>query len=281
MADGFGLGPWGGVGLGGGGAGDTTPPIVVYTYDPPPVQTDAPVTVTVTDNLDLLDLFLVLISFPSVGISEVVWDGTGQGPRYTGAGNALEVVGTTGRRLTFLRSGGWPAALMTITTRGWDSDGNMGVGVLTLATLQGLPAPALGGGAGESGLPARVFKVDPLTGDMVREGGRFVRIGGIESIAQDIDTAVKLIAGENFLDLDEGIPYFEDESDPAKTAILVKNPNLQAVREVFRGAVAARPGVRSVRQLDLQRVADRSFALTLACDTDLGELGPVVVSLEV
>lgn len=272
----FGTGGWGldlDVGL---CVGDTIPPVVVYSA-PSPLPTGSSVSVMVTDNLDLLNLYIVTAFFPTSGIYEIVWDGFAQGPRYLGPGNQIESVGVTGRKLTFLRSGGWPDTTVTFFTRAWDTDGNMGLGALTLSTgLVLLQESAAVAGLAE---PARMFEASLVTGDMVRESGRFVRIGGIDSIAQDIRTALQLIAGEWFLDLTEGIPYFEDESNPAATAVLIKNPNIQALRELFRKALLARPGVLDVLQLDIQRDRNRSFALTASANTDLGELGPLVVTL--
>lgn len=115
-------------------------------------------------------------------------------------------------------------------------------------------------------------------GDRVREGGRFVRVSGLDSIAQDIRCALGAIQefdadgepiGEWAFDFTVGIPYRRD--------ILVKGPDMVRVREVFRRAIAARKGVTEVTSLTVEvEPTTRTLTVEFAARADLGQLAGVV-----
>jgi hypothetical protein len=111
---------------------------------------------------------------------------------------------------------------------------------------------------------AHVLLLDPDTGDLVIADGDLVLVSGIDAVAQLIQSYLLLFRGEWFLDESAGIPYFED--------ILVKNPNLSAIREIFRQTLLEVPGVLSVESLSLELSAERTLSVDWKVDTDLGEL---------
>jgi hypothetical protein len=111
---------------------------------------------------------------------------------------------------------------------------------------------------------AQDLKLDPDTGDLVIADGDLVLVSGIDAVAQLIRGYLLLFRGEWFLDESAGIPYFED--------ILVKNPNLSAIREIFRQTLLEVPGVLSVESLSLELSAERTLSVDWKVDTDLGEL---------
>ncbi len=84
-------------------------------------------------------------------------------------------------------------------------------------------------------------------------------------IQQRISQVLKTIAGDWFLDLDYGIPYFEQ--------ILVKNPNLPSVQDLFRRALLSVKGVSSVERLTLDlNTTSRTLTVNWVVLTDLGLL---------
>ena len=86
-----------------------------------------------------------------------------------------------------------------------------------------------------------------------------------EGIQQRISQVLKTIAGEWFLDLDYGLPYFEQ--------ILIKNPNLPAVQDIFRRALLSVKGVSSVERLTLSLdTPNRILRVDWVVSTDLGLL---------
>ena len=86
-----------------------------------------------------------------------------------------------------------------------------------------------------------------------------------EGIQQRISQVLKTIAGEWFLDLDYGLPYFEQ--------ILIKNPNLPSVQDLFRRALLSVKGVSSVERLTLSLdTTSRTLTVSWVVLTDLGLL---------
>jgi hypothetical protein len=74
-------------------------------------------------------------------------------------------------------------------------------------------------------------------GDLKLENGTTKIIDGPEYAEQRISVTCDFFLGEFFLNTKEGIPYFRD--------ILIKNPNPDTVRSVFRRAILQTPGVVS------------------------------------
>jgi len=86
-----------------------------------------------------------------------------------------------------------------------------------------------------------------------------------EGIQQRIGQTLRTIAGEWFLDLDYGLPYFEQ--------ILVKNPNLPSVQDIFRRARLSVKGVSSDERLTLSLdTTSRTLTVDWVVSTDLGLL---------
>lgn len=93
-------------------------------------------------------------------------------------------------------------------------------------------------------------------GDLALEGGSPVWIGESLYARQRIEVTSEFFLGEFFLNLLEGIPYHRD--------VLIKNPNPDTVRSVFRRAFLNTPGIVAIRNLTYTpnfetRVADIDF----------------------
>ena len=79
------------------------------------------------------------------------------------------------------------------------------------------------------------------------------------------ESILRQLAGEWFLDLDYGLPYFEQ--------ILVKNPNLPSVQDIFRRAILSVKGVSSVERITLSLdTTQRTLSVSWVVLTDLGLL---------
>jgi hypothetical protein len=133
----------------------------------------------------------------------------------------------------------------------------------TSASVDGTPAPSV---------YARDLMLDPTTGDLALVAGDLVLVSGREAIAQSCRMRLRFFAGEWFADLDAGVPYFG--------AVLVKNPNPDQLRGIFRDVILGTDGVTDVPELGL--VYDgtaRSLSITFTASTDLGQLGPLNVSI--
>lgn len=104
-----------------------------------------------------------------------------------------------------------------------------------------------------------------LTGDLDVQAGQLALVRDGIAIAQAVGTAIKMVKGEWFLDLDVGLDYLG--------AIFVKAPNLTIIRAKFLTAILAVAGVLDVPTLKLSfDAAARTLAVTWAVTTDVGEL---------
>lgn len=112
----------------------------------------------------------------------------------------------------------------------------------------------------------RDWKSDPATGELVI-GDDIVMVSGPDSIRQDAEERLGYVRGEWFLEPedDEAIPLFD--------RVLVKNPNLAALRSIYEKALLATPGVKTVLSLTIafDRAARRA-RIDFRASTDLGEI---------
>lgn len=92
-------------------------------------------------------------------------------------------------------------------------------------------------------------------GDLDTSTGDLRLLGDQDAVVQDIDTRLGFFRGEWFLDLDEGVPYYEE--------ILVKNPRLNVVRAILTEAMLGSPLVTEVNDLTLDYdAASRTLDVT-------------------
>jgi len=85
------------------------------------------------------------------------------------------------------------------------------------------------------------LKIDTATGDLAIENGDLVLLDGPDAIAQHLSTRLRFWKGDWYLDTRIGIPYLEQ--------ILIKAPNENVVRAIFRKAILDTPGVEALRSL--------------------------------
>lgn len=110
----------------------------------------------------------------------------------------------------------------------------------------------------------RDLKLD-ADGDLLFEGGDMVLDSGASSIVSDVRARLNTFRGEWFLDQEIGIPYFDD--------VLVKRPNLPAIRAIFRDAMLETPGIAEIVSMAFDYDgAQRRMTLKFRAATDTGEL---------
>lgn len=108
------------------------------------------------------------------------------------------------------------------------------------------------------------LKLSTLTGDIAIENDDLVIIDGVDDIAQHIKIRLRFFRGEWTLDLRVGIPYFE--------RILVKNPDLVAIRAIFREAILETPGIVALLDFDLAvDSGKRTLTVRFTASTDISE----------
>lgn len=112
-------------------------------------------------------------------------------------------------------------------------------------------------------------------GDIDLTGHRLSLITGEAAIQQSVFIRLRFFYEEWFLDKRLGVPYYRD--------VLVKNPNLDLVRSLFREAVRTTPGISTVPEMDLVLDATtRELDVTFTAVMDTGEaltFGPFIVEI--
>lgn len=73
-------------------------------------------------------------------------------------------------------------------------------------------------------------------GDLVMTSD--IESGGTDPVLQDCIQSISWIAGEWFLDIQSGVPFFQE--------IFVKNPDLDAVNAIFMSVLQQVPGVVAI-----------------------------------
>jgi hypothetical protein len=112
---------------------------------------------------------------------------------------------------------------------------------------------------------ARDLKLDPVDGDLVVDGGDLAQVKDAEAIVQACTLALSLFRGEWFLDEALGVPYYE--------SVLVKNPNLAAIREIYRRKLLSVDGVDEVLSLNLDyNRSTRKLLIAWRVSSAFGEL---------
>lgn len=107
-----------------------------------------------------------------------------------------------------------------------------------------------------------IIRVIPI-GDLALENGDVVIIDGRDQIRQAIFCNFRFFLAEWFLDLREGVPYFQE--------ILVKSPNLETVSSAFREALRKTPGVTEINLFELELdTANRRLLFRFEVSTDDG-----------
>ena len=101
-------------------------------------------------------------------------------------------------------------------------------------------------------------------GDLELIGHQINLATGDEAIAQQIQIRCQFFLAEWFLDQQIGIPYLRE--------ILIKNPNLDVVRDIYRQAIEGCPGVDRLTSLDVAIDAPtRTLNVSFVALLDTGE----------
>ncbi len=80
--------------------------------------------------------------------------------------------------------------------------------------------------------------------DLALFEGNLVLCRDARAVAQRVENRFRFFLGEWFLDLREGIPYFQ--------VILVKGPDVKVIRQIFLKVVTETPGMADVLDFDMQ-----------------------------
>ena len=88
----------------------------------------------------------------------------------------------------------------------------------------------------------RTLKLNVDTGDLVIEDNNFVFISGSDRLRQNLLTRLRTYLGEWFLNINMGIPYYQD--------VFKKGLPLAQITGVFKEAIVTTPGVEELLKFD-------------------------------
>lgn len=80
-------------------------------------------------------------------------------------------------------------------------------------------------------------------GDIQIDGGSLSLVTGVDGIRQDLIQKLRTFLGEWFLDLSDGVSYYQN--------ILIKNPSPQVVESLLQDRILSTPGVIEILSFNL------------------------------
>ena len=103
------------------------------------------------------------------------------------------------------------------------------------------------------------------TGDLLIKYLDLMLIDNAERVAQQILISLRFWYGEWFLDTEQGVPYLE--------YILIKNPNINHIRQILRETISSVEGVVSIEKLELDyNPTERNLLVEYVVTTNYGLL---------
>ncbi len=110
--------------------------------------------------------------------------------------------------------------------------------------------------------------------DIALSGADLGLVSDGDAIRQAADIHLQFFAEEWFLDLTAGVPWFQ--------SILVKNPNIPAITEIFKAELLSVTGILDVSQMGVSyTAATRTMLVNWSATSDLGELITSTVEVNV
>lgn len=88
-----------------------------------------------------------------------------------------------------------------------------------------------------------MMKIDLVTGDLVRDSGRFVRVDGLEAVQQHVWIRLQIFREEVRLDQEKGMRFIG--------LLLAKGTSLAEIEGEISGQILDTPGVETVDDLTL------------------------------
>lgn len=99
--------------------------------------------------------------------------------------------------------------------------------------------------------------------DLALVDGNLVLCTDVRAIASHVESRLRFFLGEWFLDLREGMPYFQE--------VLVKNPDISVVRSLLSRVILETPGVTTLDTADFTYdPAERTLFYSIRFGTNTG-----------
>lgn len=99
--------------------------------------------------------------------------------------------------------------------------------------------------------------------DLVIQNYDLQIVDGSEQIKQNLAIRLRFFLGEWYLNIDEGIPYYQD--------ILIKSPNRTRVESIFKETIINTLGVSQILSFESDfNAIQRKYSVKFQAETDLG-----------
>ena len=107
------------------------------------------------------------------------------------------------------------------------------------------------------------FALNAKTHDLIIADGDLIAIDNAERVAQQIKIQLLTWLGEWFLDITHGVPYLD--------YILVKNPNIELARSIFKEQIMKVDDVNDVTSLEVYyNATERTMIVEYEASTSYG-----------
>lgn len=107
------------------------------------------------------------------------------------------------------------------------------------------------------------FALNAKTHDLIITDGDLIAIDNAERVAQQIKIQLLTWLGEWFLDITHGVPYLD--------YILVKNPNIELARSIFKEQIMKVDDVNDVTSLEVYyNATERTMIVEYEASTSYG-----------
>lgn len=108
------------------------------------------------------------------------------------------------------------------------------------------------------------FALDPLTNDLVFEDFDFALVDDTRQIMQNLAIRLRFVLGEWFLDITQGIAYYED--------VFRKNPNQIQIESIIKQEIVSTRGVVELTSFEADfNKRTRIFSVRFSARTISGE----------
>ena len=117
------------------------------------------------------------------------------------------------------------------------------------------------------------FQLNQTTGDLEITNNSLALTTAREAIRQHLQCRFRLFLGEWFLDIDQGVPWFQD--------VLQKQSSFAVVKEILKTVILDTPGVIEITTFEFEyNGTTREATLTFSCLTEEGEIDfslPIII----
>ena len=111
--------------------------------------------------------------------------------------------------------------------------------------------------------------------DLIIQAGRLVTVADGAEVVQHVRSRLLFYLGEWFLDIDAGVPYFQE--------IFTKPANLANIESIFKSKILRTPGVKRLTDFSMtyEGGSSRTLSVSFSAETTFGFIDKDKVTINV